>query len=995
MASAGEVEVEVRARLGRFEQDLRRVEGRLDRFDQAGTRGMRNVESATTSLNRAAKRLVATFVTFEAARRATSTLANFAQEMSTVRAITGATEAQFASLTMEAQRLGATTRFSASDAASGLTFLARAGFEADEALGSLGGTLRLAQAGGLDLGSAADIASNILTGFRLEVQETSRVVDVLALAANSSNTNVFQLGEAMKFVAPVAAGLGVSVEEAAAAIGALSDAGLQGSLAGTGLRRVLSELESPSQKTRDILASVGVTTDEVRVSTVGLQRAMARLAAAGIDTGQALEIFGDRGGPAFEVLSSSIPRVNELKQSLDGAAGTAERIATIMDDNLNGALLAVRSATEAVVLSLGELQGTALEDGLNGLASGLRFFAENADTAVTFATAFGVALAASKIGAVTAIPAVRAYAASVALVGPAAATATAGLTALRGAMALATGPLGIAVILAGAATVAFDLMARQQRRQAEAAQEQAARQETANEALQIADRLARDSSSATAIQYEQESQSIGRLGGAVSTLTSAKREAIESARQEIQALDDGRAAAQENVRALQEQAAAYEETIRLADTGQINSMRAHREAVAGLRDVRAQLQTATVDATDLERGLQLAREALRALYSAPPEDFEDPINEAAVTASVTALQRRLQITSQESELQRRIASALLDANLQLDSQTEEATQIRDLVSQIYNTEMARHEAQERQNRLLQEEVQNQERLVQLRQSIEQGERDLTFNLIGVVSDLQGDNQNPLSQLEAQLHERLEIIRAHEQAVNSELINYEELRNQIVSEYSAARNQVMLSSASQGFGSLAQIVGAAAGETSAAYKVLFGISKGFAIAESIIAIQQAIAKAMAVGFPANVPLIAQAAAQGASIVNTIVSTQPGFADGGYVSGTGTGRSDSISARLSNGEFVVNAASTKANRGLLEAINSGSSVGVKQSGGVQIYNYAPGVKHEAQIMDDGRIRVIAREEVAKGAGNAAASDLRDPNSKLSKSMGQAIKAPRNRS
>ena len=142
------------------------------------------------------------------------TLANFEQQMSTVKAITGATEAQFRTLRLEAQRLGATTRFSASEAAEGMQFLARAGFDVNQVLASINDTLLLAQAGALDLGSAADIASNILTGFRLSAAEAGRVVDVLALASNSANTNVFQLGEAMKFVAPVAAGLGVSLEEA-------------------------------------------------------------------------------------------------------------------------------------------------------------------------------------------------------------------------------------------------------------------------------------------------------------------------------------------------------------------------------------------------------------------------------------------------------------------------------------------------------------------------------------------------------------------------------------------------------------------------------------------------------------------------------------------------------------------------------------------------------------------------------------------------------------
>jgi TP901 family phage tail tape measure protein len=312
-------------------------------------------------------------------------LASYEQSMSTVKAITRATESEFASLRAETQRLGATTRFSASQAADGAAFLARAGFSTEQVLGSLNQTLLLAQAGNLGLASAADIASNVLQGFRLPVSDAGRVVDVLAFAANNANTDVQQLGDAMKFVAPVAAGLGVSVEETAAAIGVLSDAGLQASMAGTGLRRVMSELESPATKTRKILEALGVSQDEYWVSSVGLSAALQALKDAGVTTGQALELFGDRGGPAFEVLSAGLGDVNSLTVAMRDAGGTAAEMAAVMDDNLMGSLLAVKSAAEALVIALGDAGVTdALRSALDALAAVLRFLADNAE-AVTFA----------------------------------------------------------------------------------------------------------------------------------------------------------------------------------------------------------------------------------------------------------------------------------------------------------------------------------------------------------------------------------------------------------------------------------------------------------------------------------------------------------------------------------------------------------------------------------------------------------------------------------
>ena len=307
-------------------------------------------------------------------------LAGYEQAMSTVKAITGANAKEFKELREETQRLGATTRFSASQAAEGAAFLARAGFSTEKVLASLNDTLLLAQAGNLDLGRAADIASNVLTGFRLPVSDAARVVDVLAFAANNANTDVSQLGDAMKFVAPVAAGLGVEIEEAAAAIGILSNAGLQGSLAGTGLRRVLAELESPASKTKKILKSLGVEQEEYRVSAVGLTKALQVLRDAGVDTGQALDIFGDRGGPAFAVLAEGLGDVESMTEALDNAEGTARTMAEVMDDNLMGSLLAVKSAAEALVIAMGDAGVTsALVKALEALATVLRFLADNAE----------------------------------------------------------------------------------------------------------------------------------------------------------------------------------------------------------------------------------------------------------------------------------------------------------------------------------------------------------------------------------------------------------------------------------------------------------------------------------------------------------------------------------------------------------------------------------------------------------------------------------------
>lgn len=186
----------------------------------------------------------------------------FEKAMSGVAAKVGGTAAEVAKLNELAQDLGRRTQFSAKQAAEGMDFLAMAGFKTNEIVSAMPGLLNLAAAGQLELGQAADITSNILGGLGLKAEETNRVADVLAKAATSSNVSVEMLGETFKYVAPVAAQAGVSLEELAAATGLLGDAGIQGSEAGTGLRSVLLRLAAPPEEAAKALDRLGISTKD-------------------------------------------------------------------------------------------------------------------------------------------------------------------------------------------------------------------------------------------------------------------------------------------------------------------------------------------------------------------------------------------------------------------------------------------------------------------------------------------------------------------------------------------------------------------------------------------------------------------------------------------------------------------------------------------------------------------------------------------------------------
>jgi TP901 family phage tail tape measure protein len=320
------------------------------------------------------------------------TLASFGQEMSTVAAITGATGREFDALTARAKELGATTRFTATEAATGMVNLSRAGFSAAESMETVGDVLLLAQAGAVDLGTAASITTATLRGFGLATSEAGHVVDVLAVAANSANTDIVQLGEGMKLVAPVAKGLGVSLEETTAILGSLADAGLQASLSGTGLRKILATLADPSGEARREFEKLNVSMDDLKVSadTGGLLGVFQRLKDAGVGTAEAFRIFGIRGAPAFNVIKEGIGPSGELTEKLKGLDGEAREIAAVMDDNLNGALLKVKSAIESVVLAFGTVRGGFLQKTFEQLATAIRFFGENVEIVQGILISFGV-----------------------------------------------------------------------------------------------------------------------------------------------------------------------------------------------------------------------------------------------------------------------------------------------------------------------------------------------------------------------------------------------------------------------------------------------------------------------------------------------------------------------------------------------------------------------------------------------------------------------------
>lgn len=305
--------------------------------------------------------------------KAVRTAADFESAMSRVGALSGATEKEMKLLTKEARRLGATTVFSATEAAEAMQYLAMAGFDTKQIIAAMPGVLNMAAAGGVALGDAANIATNIMSGFNLEASEAGRVADVLTKAFTNSNTTLYGLGETMKYAAPAAAAIGWSLEEVTAAAAKLGDVGIDASMAGTALRSAMVRLSNPTKKARDLLEKYNIQVTDADGKVRPLHDILAQMKdrfanlseaerAAAVQT-----IFGTEAMSAMLALMEDPEGLRVFTEELENAGGTAEKIADQQMDNLSGSVEELKSAFEEVQIGI----GTALIPILRSLADGL------------------------------------------------------------------------------------------------------------------------------------------------------------------------------------------------------------------------------------------------------------------------------------------------------------------------------------------------------------------------------------------------------------------------------------------------------------------------------------------------------------------------------------------------------------------------------------------------------------------------------------------------
>jgi len=391
--------------------------------------------------------------------------ADFEEGMDKVAAVSGATGDEFDKLRDLAKKLGAETKFSATEASDGMQFLAMAGFKTNDILAAMPGMLDLAAAGALELGAAADITSNVMSGFGIEATKAGHISDVLAKAAASANTDVSQLGEAMKYLAPSASTLGWTMEEATAAVMALGDAGIQGSLAGQAFGTSLTRLaKNPTPKMKKALDELGFAFFDA----TGKMKSMPEIV-AGLETGmegwtekqKAATLTTIFGAEAFKhwavLLDKGSNALGKNTEMLIGADGAAAQMAKTMSDNTKGQIKTLMSALEGLAIQLSEILLPTINSIVEKLTEWARKFAEFSPEAQK--TALVIAAIAAAMGPLLVVTGltISSIGSIIGVFGAAsgAIAAAGGVTAALGtAFTVLTGPIGLTVAAIAGLTVA-------------------------------------------------------------------------------------------------------------------------------------------------------------------------------------------------------------------------------------------------------------------------------------------------------------------------------------------------------------------------------------------------------------------------------------------------------------------------------------------------------------------------------------------------------------
>ena len=351
--------IETEQRLRSLEEQANQSATALQKIGATGEK-LQTVGNKISSVGQ--KLLPVTGVVTGLGTAAVKTAADFDSAMSKVAAVSGATGSNFDSLRDKAREMGAKTKFSATEAADAMNYMAMAGWKTEDMLSGIEGVMYLAAASGEDLATTSDIVTDALTAFGLTAADSGHFADVLAAASSNANTNVSMMGETFKYCAPIAGALGFSAEDTAEAIGLMANSGIKASQAGTSLRTIMNNLSGEVTFVGKNIGEVTIATSNADGSMRSLNDILAdcRVAFSGLTESEkasnAEALVGKNAMSGFlALMNSSETDINKLRGAIENCDGASESMAETMQDNLNGQLTILKSQLEELAISFGDI----------------------------------------------------------------------------------------------------------------------------------------------------------------------------------------------------------------------------------------------------------------------------------------------------------------------------------------------------------------------------------------------------------------------------------------------------------------------------------------------------------------------------------------------------------------------------------------------------------------------------------------------------------------
>lgn len=290
-----------------------------------------------------------------------NTQKDFEAAMSQVQATSGADDSELEQLTKKAEEMGATAKFTASDSAEAMNYMAMAGWKTEDMLDGITGIMNLAAAANEDLGTTSDIVTDALTAFGMSASDSGHFADVLAQASANANTNVSMLGESFKYVAPVAGAMKYSVEDVSLALGLMANASVKGSQAGTSLKTSIANMAAPTDKMQGAMDKYGISLTKRNGEMKSFKEVLDMLRAnlGGLSeteqTAAASTIFGKEAmAGMLAIINASTEDYEKLTQAIYNADGATEKMANTQLDNLSGSITLLQSAVDGVKISFGK-----------------------------------------------------------------------------------------------------------------------------------------------------------------------------------------------------------------------------------------------------------------------------------------------------------------------------------------------------------------------------------------------------------------------------------------------------------------------------------------------------------------------------------------------------------------------------------------------------------------------------------------------------------------